>query len=66
MSFKLTKVQQIQCETGFTTDPELDKIVREKLIQARVSPPIKHPIFGTLATRLELVNGDEWLPNRPN
>lgn len=63
MSFQTNKgSKKFQCETGFTTDPELDKIVREKLIQARVSLLIKHPFFGTLATRLELVNGDEWLP----
>ncbi|MGY8866359.1 MAG: vWA domain-containing protein [Methylophagaceae bacterium] len=51
-----------QCEVGFETDPKLDTLVREKLIQARVSLLIKQPFFGNLATRLKLINGDEWLP----
>ena len=63
MSFQTNKgTSKFQCEVGFKTDPELDKIIREKLIQARVSLLIKHPFFGTLATRLELVNADDWLP----
>ena len=51
-----------KCEVGFETDPKLDAQVREKLIQARVSLLIKQPFFGNLATRLKLVNGDDWLP----
>ena len=43
-----------QCEVGFETDPKLDTLVREKLIQARVSLLIKQPFFGNLATRLKL------------
>jgi predicted metal-dependent peptidase len=64
MSFQTNKTtsKKFACETGFETDPILDAKVREKLIQARVSLLIKHPFFGTLATRLELVNGDDWLP----
>jgi predicted metal-dependent peptidase len=63
MSFQTNKSSgKFVCETGFETDPKLDLEVREKLVQARVSLLIKHPFFGTLATRLELVNGDDWLP----
>ena len=63
MSFQTNKTgSKFQCEVGFETNPELDKAVRDKLVQARVSLLIKHPFFGTLATRLELVNADDWLP----
>jgi len=63
MSFQTNKsTKKFECETGFETDPQLDAQIREKLIQARVSLLIKHPFFGTLATRLQLVNADEWLP----
>jgi predicted metal-dependent peptidase len=44
------------------TDPVLDAQVREKLISARVGLLLKAPFFGSMATRLELVNADEWLP----
>ena len=54
--------KKFACEVGFKTDPELDSTVREKLVQARVSLLIKQPFFGNLATRLELVNADEWCP----
>ena len=42
------------------TDPKLDHIVREKLITARVGLLLKASFFGNLATRLKLVNADEW------
>ena len=42
-------------------DPVLDAEVREKLISARVGLLLKAPFFGSMATRLELVNSDEWL-----
>ena len=44
------------------TDPKVDKEAREKLINARVHMLINHAFFGNLATRLKLVNSDEWLP----
>jgi predicted metal-dependent peptidase len=43
------------------TDPRIDAIVREKLITARIALLLKAPFFGNLATRLKLVNADEWL-----
>jgi len=42
------------------TDPKIDRIVREKLITARVCLLLKASFFGNLATRLKLVNADEW------
>ena len=42
-------------------DPKLDAIVREKLITARVGLLLRASFFGNLATRLKLVNADEWL-----
>jgi predicted metal-dependent peptidase len=42
------------------TDPKLDREVREILITARVGLLLKASFFGNLATRLKLVNADEW------
>jgi len=42
------------------TDPKIDRVVREKLITARVGLLLKASFFGNLATRLKLVNADEW------
>jgi predicted metal-dependent peptidase len=44
------------------TDPKLDSQVREKLITARVGLLLRASFFGNLATRLKLVNADEWCP----
>ena len=44
------------------TDPKLDAVVREKLITARVGLLLRASFFGNLATRLKLVNADEWCP----
>jgi predicted metal-dependent peptidase len=41
-------------------DPVLDRKVREKLITARVGLLLRASFFGNLATRLKLVNADEW------
>lgn len=43
------------------TDPALDRLVREKLVTARIGLLLRAPFFGNLATRLELVNADSWL-----
>ena len=37
------------------------KIV-DKLVTARIALLLKHPFFGNLATRLKLVNADDWCP----
>ena len=42
------------------TDPKLDRVVREKLVTARVGMLLRASFFGNLATRLKLVNADEW------
>lgn len=42
------------------TDPAQDRMMRDRLIQARVSLLMKASFFGNLATRLKLVNADEW------
>jgi len=43
-------------------DKAVDKILREKLITARVGLLLKASFFGNLATRLKLINADEWCP----
>ena len=50
------------CEVGFETDPKVDLIIREQLIQARIGLLILHPFYGNLALRLKLVNADAWCP----
>jgi len=44
------------------TDTKLDRDMREKLITARVGLLLRASFFGNLATRLKLVNADEWCP----
>jgi predicted metal-dependent peptidase len=51
-----------KAKTGTTTIPQVDAAVREKLITARIGLLLKAPFFGNLATRLQLVNADEWCP----
>jgi predicted metal-dependent peptidase len=43
-------------------DPKLDRVVREKMVTARVGMLLRASFFGNLATRLKLVNADEWCP----
>jgi predicted metal-dependent peptidase len=42
------------------TDPKIDAAAREKLITARIGLLLKAPFFGNMATRLTLVNADDW------
>jgi predicted metal-dependent peptidase len=42
------------------TDPKIDAIARERLVTARVGLLLRHSFFGNLATRLQLINADEW------
>ena len=44
------------------TDPKVDRDVREILVTARVGLLLRASFFGNLATRLKLVNADEWCP----
>lgn len=43
-------------------DPARDREVREILVTARVGMLLRASFFGNLATRLKLVNADEWCP----
>ena len=45
-----------------TTNPKVDAEAREKLITARVGLLLRSPFFGNLATRMTLVNADDWCP----
>lgn len=47
---------------GVKTNPQTDAQVREKLVTARIALLLKAPFFGNLATRLQLVNADDWCP----
>ena len=49
-------------EAKKVTDPKVDAAAREKLITARIGLLLRAPFFGNLATRMQLVNGDDWLP----
>jgi predicted metal-dependent peptidase len=42
------------------TDPKVDREVREILVTARIGMLLRASFFGNLATRLKLVNADEW------
>jgi len=42
------------------TDNKIDAQARERLITARVGLLLRQSFFGNLATRLQLVNADEW------
>ena len=42
------------------TDPKVDHQARERLVTARIGLLLRHSFFGNLATRLSLINADEW------
>ena len=42
------------------TDPKIDFQARERLVTARIGLLLRHSFFGNLATRLKLINADEW------
>jgi predicted metal-dependent peptidase len=45
-----------------TTDPKVDAEAREKLVTARIGLLLRSPFFGNLATRMTLINADDWCP----
>lgn len=49
-------------QTKTVTDPKIDNLAREKLITSRVGLLLRAGFFGNLATRLKLVNADDWCP----
>jgi len=42
------------------TDTKIDAHARERLVTARIGLLLRHSFFGNLATRLQLINADEW------
>lgn len=42
------------------TDAKVDHLARERLVTARIGLLLRHSFFGNLATRLQLINADEW------
>ena len=42
------------------TDPKVDHEARERLVTARIGLLLRQSFFGNLATRMKLVNADEW------
>ena len=59
---KGTTTSKAKNYVGVKTNPQTDAQVREKLVTARIALLLKAPFFGNLATRLQLVNADEWCP----
>jgi len=43
-----------------STDPKVDREARERLVTARVGMLLRASFFGNLATRLKLINADDW------
>jgi predicted metal-dependent peptidase len=41
-------------------DPKIDVQARERLVTARVGLLLRHSFFGNLATRMKLINADDW------
>lgn len=64
MSIASTIIDKIKPEARpqVKVDPKVDAAVREKLVTARIALLLKAPFFGNLATRLQLVNADDWCP----
>ena len=44
------------------TDPKVDAAAKEKLVTARIGLLLRAPFFGNLATRMNLINADDWCP----
>lgn len=42
------------------TDPKVDHDARERLVTARIGLLLRQSFFGNLATRLTLINADDW------
>lgn len=57
-----TTAQKDKAFKGTVTNPATDAAVREKLVTARIALLLKAPFFGNLATRLQLINADDWCP----
>ena len=42
------------------TDSKIDAAARERLVTARIGLLLRNSFFGNLATRLQLLNADDW------
>ena len=64
MSTASTVVDKIKAvdKPVVAVDPKVDAAVREKLVTARIALLLKAPFFGNLATRMKLINADDWCP----
>ena len=49
-------------KTEFVIDKKVDGVARDRLITARIGLLLKAPFFGNIASRMELINADEWCP----
>lgn len=60
----MSKNTTAQKQTGpvTVTDPKKDAQAREMLVTARIGLLLRAPFFGNMATRLELINADDWCP----
>ena len=58
-----TKLKQWQPDPDLTEDQlkAMNAEVLDRIITARVGLLLRHPFFGNLATRLKIVQADEWL-----
>lgn len=61
MANTANKKTKVVIEKQVFTTSEKNKII-EKLVTARIGLLLRHPFFGNLATRLELVDATDWLP----
>jgi predicted metal-dependent peptidase len=63
----MSKTTNSSKQTDVTKEPRVfseseKKLIQEKLITARIGLLLKHPFFGNMATRMNLVDGTKWLP----
>ena len=56
------KQEKIKVDKDRIYTPQEKAKVLDKLITARVGLLLKHPFFGNMATRLQLIDGSDWLP----
>ena len=58
----MSDVTTAKSKAKTVTDPKIDASAKEKLITARICLLLRQPFFGNLATRMNLINADEWCP----
>ena len=58
----MSDVTTAKSKAKTVTDPKIDASAKEKLITARIGLLLRQPFFGNLATRMNLINADEWCP----